>query len=104
MTSVISYLMVKVVVSLAEAKQGGDPMIAGRAPVVKGLIAKVVPEAVDGERALLNRHDTENTSVDKSAFPISPAEPRDQGWHNPGEEYRYWGIVLVLPDDEGVVG
>lgn len=78
-------------------------MVAGRAPVVEWLIAKVVSEAVDSERALLNRDDTENTSVDKSAFPISPAKPRDQGRHDPGKEYRYRGIVLMLPADEGVV-
>lgn len=96
--------MVEVVVPLAQAEQGRDPMVAGRAPVVERLIAKVVPQAVDGERALLNRHDTEDTSVDESSFPISPAEPRDQGRHDPGEEYRNRGIVLVLPNNEGVVG
>lgn len=78
-------------------------MVAGRAPVVEWLVAKVVSQAVDGEGALLNRHNTENTSVDEPAFPISPAKPCDQGWHDPGEEYRYRGIVLVLPDNEGVV-
>lgn len=99
-----SYLMVKVVVSLAEAEQGGDPMVAGGAPVVERLVAEVVPETVDGERALLDRHNAKNTSVDESAFPVSPAKPCDQGRHNPGEKYRYRGIVLVLPADEGVVG
>ena len=79
-------------------------MVAGRAPVVEWLIAKVVSEAVDGERALLNRHDTDNTSVDESTPPVPPAKPSDQGREDPGEEYRYRGIVLVLPDDEGVVG
>lgn len=99
-----TYLMVKIVVSLAEAEKRRDPMIAGRTPVVKGLIAKVVSEAVDGEGALLNRHDAENAGVDEPAFPVTPPEARDEGRHDPGEEYRYRGIVLVLPDDEGVVG
>lgn len=96
--------MVEVVVPLAQTEQGRDPMIAGRAPVVERLIAKVVPEAVDSEGALLNRHDSEDTSVDEPAFPIPPAKPRDQGRHDPGEEYRNGGIVLVLPYNEWVVG
>lgn len=96
--------MVEVMVSLAKAEQGRNPMIARRAPVVERLIAKVVSEAVDGEGALLNRHDTEHTGVDESSFPISPAKARDQGWHEPGEEYGNRGIVLVLPDDKRVVG
>lgn len=79
-------------------------MVAGRAPIVERLIAKVVSEAVDCEGALLNRHDAEDPSVDEAAFPIPPSKPRNQGRHDPGEEYRNRGIVLVLPDNEGVVG
>lgn len=96
--------MVEIVISLAQAEQGRDPMIAGRAPVVEGLIPQVVPEAVDGEGALLDRHDTEDTSVDEPALPIPPAEPRDQRGHDPGKEYRDRGVVLVLPHNKGVVG
>lgn len=99
-----TYLVVKVVVSLAKTEQGRNPMITRRAPVVERLIAKVVSEAVDGEGALLNRHDAEDTGVDESPFPISPAKAGDQGWHDPGEEYGNRGIVLVLPDDKRVVG
>lgn len=99
----LTYLVVEVVVSLAETEERRDPMVAGRAPVVEGLVAKVMSEAVDGEGALLNGDDAEDASVDEPALPIPPAEPRYQGRHDPGEEYRYRGIVLVLPDDEGVI-
>lgn len=95
--------MVEVVVSLAQTEQGRDPMVAGRAPVVEWLIAQIVSEAVDSEGALLNRHDTEDTSVYESTLPVSPAKPCDQTRHDPGEEYRDGCIVLVLPDNEGVV-
>lgn len=96
--------MVEIMVSLAQTEQRRDPMIAGRAPVVERLIAQIVPKAVDGEGALLDRHDAEDASVYEATFPISPAKTRDQRWHDPGKEYRDGCIVFMLPHDEGVVG
>lgn len=78
-------------------------MVSRRVPVVKGLVAQVMAEAVDGERALLNSDDAKNTGIDQSAPPVTPAEAGDHGRQYPGTCYRYGGVVFVLPNNKGVV-
>lgn len=70
--------MVKVVVALPETEKGRNPVVSRRVPVIKGLIAQVVAQTVDGERALLNGDNTEDTRVDESTLPIAPAKTCDQ--------------------------
>lgn len=96
--------MVEVVVSLAKTEEGRDPMVARRASVVERLVAQVMAEAVDGEGALLNRHDPEDASVDQAAAPVTPAQACHERREDPAKEDGDGCIVFVLPDDKGVVG
>lgn len=60
-------------------------------------------KTVDGEGTLLNRHDAQNTGINKTAAPIAPAPACHQRRENPTKEDGDGCIVFVLPDDKGVV-
>lgn len=66
-------LVVEVVVSLTKSDESSDDVISGRVAVVKGLVAEPVGKRVDTEGSLLDEADAENTSVDKSTHPVTPA-------------------------------
>jgi hypothetical protein len=96
-------LVVKVVVPLSKAEEGRDPMVSRRVPVVEGLITQVMAQTVDGEGALLNTDDTEDSGVNETTPPITPAQSCDHRRQYPCACYSDLGVVLVLPDNEGVV-
>jgi len=95
-------LVVKVVITLAESDKSSDDVIARRVTIVERLVTEPVSERVDAEGGLLDEEDTENTSVDKSTLPVTPAETsydtREDQTHNSDNEE----VVLVLPSDNRI--
>lgn len=67
------------------------------------LISKPMSERIDTERGLLDKEESQDTSIDQTTFPIAPAETcnehREQ--HSKGQDEK--PIVLVLPHNNGIV-
>jgi hypothetical protein len=96
-------LVVEVVVTLAESDDGGDDVITGRVAVVERLVTEPVGKGVDTEGSLLNEEDTEDTGVDETTEPVAPAETGDESRESETHTEDDLKVVLVLPDDDGVV-
>merc|ERR1711881_103794 len=45
----------------------------------------------------------EDPGVDEAAHPVTPAETADQAWEDQAHEEDDLEVVLVLPDDNGIV-
>lgn len=89
-------------VSLAESNQGSDDMVTGGFTVVKGLVTEPMSEGVDTECGLLDEEDAEDTGVDKSAPPVTPAKTSNKhGNHQPHNKDEF-DVVAVLPDNHRV--
>jgi hypothetical protein len=95
--------VVEVVVALTESDKSSDDVITGAVAVVEGLVTKPVSKGVDTEGGLLDEEDTENTSVDEASKPVTPAETCDKSREDEAHEENDLEVVLVLPDDNGVV-
>jgi len=96
-------LVVEVVVSLAKSHEGSEDVIAGRVAVIEGLVAEPMGERVDAEGSLLDEKDTENTSVNIAASPVTPAEAGNKRWEDDAHDKCDPNVVLVLPDDNRVL-
>ena len=96
-------LVVEVVVTFTESSQGSDDVITGRVAIVKWLVTEPVSQGVDAEGSLLNDEDSENSSVDESTSPISPAKTSDEAWEDHSHENDTLDIVAMLPDDDGII-
>lgn len=95
--------MVEVVVSFAKRDESRDDMVSGAVSVVEGLLAKPVSETVDAEGGLLNNKDTEDSSVDESAKPVTPAEASNKRGEEESHEDDTLHKVPVLPNDYGIL-
>ncbi|KAI6876604.1 Acyl-CoA [Hortaea werneckii] len=96
-------LVVEVVVALSERDESGDDVVTRAVAVVEWLVAKPVCEGVHTEGCLLDEEDAEDTGVDEAAHPVTPAETADQAWEDQAHEEDDLEVVLVLPDDNGIV-
>jgi len=96
-------LVVEVVVALTESDDGGDDVITGRVAVVERLVTEPVGKGVDTEGGLLDEEDTEDTGVDETTEPVTPAETGNEGGEDQTHAENDLEVVLVLPDDNGVV-
>jgi hypothetical protein len=96
-------LVVEVVVALAESDKSGDDMVTRAVAVVEGLVAEPVGKGVDTEGGLLDEEDAEDTSVDEASEPVTPAETGNESGENETHEENDLEVVLVLPDNNGVV-
>lgn len=96
-------LVVEVVVALAESDKSSDDVVARRVAVVEWLVTEPVSKGVDTEGGLLHEEDAEDTSVDESTLPVTPAETsydtREEETHD-GDDKE---VVLVLPSNNGVL-
>jgi hypothetical protein len=96
-------LVVEVVVTLTESDKSGDDVITGRVAVVEGLVTKPVGKRVDAEGGLLDEEDAEDTGVDEATHPVTPHETSDGRGENQAHGDNGLDVVLVLPDDDGVL-
>lgn len=67
-------LVVEVVVAFAEGDNGRDEVITRRVAVVEGLVTEPVSKRVDAEGCLLDDEDSQNSSVNEAAHPVTPSE------------------------------
>ena len=95
--------MVEVVVALTKSDKRSDDVVPGAVAVVEGLVTKPMGERVDAEGGLLDEEDTEDTSVDKAALPVIPQKSRDSRGEDETHEDDDLDVVLVLPNDDGVL-
>lgn len=95
--------MVEVVVSFAQCDERGQDVIAGAVAVVKGLVTEPVGQGVDTKGGLLNDKDSQNTGIDETTNPVTPAKPGNKSREDEGHEEDGLDKVPVLPDDDGVL-
>ena len=96
-------LVVEVVVAFAEGDERGDDVVAGRVAVVEGLVAEPVGEGIHAEGGLLHEEDAEDAAVDEAAEPVAPEEAAHEHGEDEAHEEDYLEVILVLPDDDGVL-
>jgi hypothetical protein len=96
-------LVVEVVVALAESDERGDDVVSRRVAVVEGLVTEPMGKRVDAEGSLLDEEDAEDTGVDEATFPVVPEETSDSRGEDQTHEDDNLDVVLVLPDDDGVL-
>ena len=96
-------LVVEVVVTLTKSDKSSDDVITGRVAVIEWLITKPMCQRVDTEGGLLDEEDSENTSVDESAHPISPSKTSDEAREDHAHEDDGLDVVAMLPDNDWVI-
>ena len=96
-------LVVEVVVALSESDESGDNVVTGRVAVVERLVTEPMGQGVDAEGGLLNEEDSEDSSVDEAALPVSPSKASDEAGEDHAHEDDSLDVVAVLPDNNGVV-
>ena len=96
-------LVVEVVVTFSEGNESGNDVVTRRVAVVKGLVTEPVSKGVDAESGLLDEENAEDAGIDETTTVVTPAEASDES----GEDQTHKGddreVVLVLPDDNGVI-
>ena len=95
--------MVEVVVSLTEGDEGSDDVVTGGVAVVEGLVTEPVGERVDAEGGLLDEADSQNTGIDVTTDPVTPAKTADEGREDETHGNDALDEVAVLPDDNRVL-
>jgi DNA replication initiation complex subunit (GINS family) len=95
--------VVKVVITLAKSDESCDEVITGRVAVIEGLVTEPVSQRVDAESSLLNEADTENASVNETTKPVIEHETTEAGGEDKTHEDDTLQVVLVLPNDDGVL-
>ena len=96
-------LVVEVVVPFAQRDESRERVIPGGVAVVERLVSEPVGDGVDAEGRLLDEEGSEDAGVDETALPVTP-EATDAAGEDVGHEHGNLHIMVVLPDDNGVVG
>jgi hypothetical protein len=91
--------VVEVVVTFTKGDEGGNDVISRRVSVIEWLVTEPMGERVDAKGGLLDKEDSEDTGVDETAFPVTPAQTGDQHGEDEGHKGGTWDVVLVLPED-----
>jgi hypothetical protein len=102
-TEIAGELVVEVVITLAKGNKGGDDVISRGVAVVERLVSEPVGQAVDTEGGLLDKADSENAGVDEATEEIAPPKAADQSGNNERHGDDRLQVVLVLPNDDGVL-
>lgn len=95
-------LMVEVVVSFAEGDERSNDVIPRRVAVIKGLITEPMGQRVDAESSLLDEEDSEDTGIDKSTDPVTPAKTSNKSREDQPHKDNNPQVVLMLPDNNRV--
>lgn len=96
-------LVVEVVVSLTKSDQSGNHVVTGGVAVIEGLVSQPVGQGVNAEGGLLDEEDTQNTGVDETTEPVTPAETSDQHGDEKTHGEDDLKVVAVLPHNDGVL-
>jgi hypothetical protein len=96
-------LMMEVVVTLAEGEESSEDVVTRRVAVIEGLVTEPVSDRVDAEGGLLDEADTEDTGIDETAEPVTPAKTSDEGREDKSHSNGALKEVLVLPNDNGIL-
>src|SRR4051812_2543024 len=96
-------LVVEVVVTLTKSNESGDDVISWRVTVVEWLITEPVCQRVDTEGSLLNKENSEDSSVDETSLPVSPSETTDEAGEDHSHEDDGLDVVAMLPDNDRVI-
>lgn len=95
--------VVEVVISFAERDEGSDDVVTRAITVVKRLFAKPVSETVDAEGSLLNNEDAQNSGIDESTNPVTPAKASNKSGKDERHEENTLDEVPVLPNDDRIL-
>jgi hypothetical protein len=96
-------LVVEVVVSLAKGDKSGDDVITGRVAIIERLVSEPVSKRVDTESSLLDEANAEDTGIDQTTPPVTPTKTSDESREGKSHEKNRLDVVLVLPDNNGVL-
>ena len=102
-TVVAGKFVMEVMVPFAKSDKGSDNVIARRVAVVKRLVSEPMSKRVDAEGCLLHKENPEDPGVDKSTDPITPAQSSNERREDEAHEDHNNKVVLVLPDNDGVL-
>lgn len=92
----------EVVVTLSECGKSGDDVVSRRMSVLEWLISEPVRQRVYTESCVVDKDETEDTSIEVATTPIAPAKSSDQHWEDESHENCDFTEVLVLPHDNRV--
>jgi hypothetical protein len=67
------------------------------------LLTQPVGKRIDAEGGLLDKGKSKNSSIYKTTLPITPSQPSNEHREQHPENQDDRSIVLVLPDDDGVL-
>jgi hypothetical protein len=95
--------VVEIVVALSESDKSRNNVVSGRIAIVEWLITEPVCQGVDAEGSLLNKENTEDSSVDESTPPISPSKTSDKAGKDHAHENDHLDVVTMLPDNDRIV-
>lgn len=95
--------MVEVVVTLSKGDQSGDHVITRRIAVVEWLVTEPMGQRVDAEGGLLDEEDSQNTSVDESSHPITPAKTGNEAREDHTHEDDDLDVIAMLPDNDRII-
>jgi hypothetical protein len=96
-------LVVEVVVSFAEGNESSNDVVTRRVAVIEWLVTEPVGQRVDTESSLLDEEDTQDTSVDETAPPVTPTETSDHHGEDETHERDDFDVVAVLEFDESIL-
>lgn len=92
----------KVVISLSECEQRCDEVVAWCSDVIVWLIAEVVSDAVDTERAVMHDHRFQQPSVHIATDPVTPQHTAHESREEEGESRSEVQVVLMLKANQRV--
>jgi len=96
--------MMKVVVTFTNGAQRSDEMIPRSVFVVERRISEVMRERVDTKRGLMDKKQSEKTSIDVTTLPVTPPQASDNGGEDVAHENDKLEVMAVLPPDNLVLG
>ncbi|KAI6759232.1 hypothetical protein HG530_009912 [Fusarium avenaceum] len=83
--------------------KSSDDVITGRVAVIERLVSEPVSKRVDTESSLLDEANTEDTGIDQTTPPVTPTKTSDESREGKSHEENRLDVVLVLPDNNGVL-
>jgi hypothetical protein len=96
-------LVVEVVIAFTKSDESSDEVVTGRVAVIEGLVSEPMSQRVDAESSLLNEADAENASIDETTKPVVEHETTEASREDKTHEDDTLQVVLVLPNDDGIL-
>jgi hypothetical protein len=96
-------LVVEVVVTFTKSDKSSDNVVTGGVAVVEWLVTEPMGQGVDAEGGLLDEEDSEYTSVDETAHPVSPSKTSDEAREDHAHKDNGLDVVAMLPNNDRIV-